>query len=41
MDEINKELENQEMGIEIDEEGTRIGCLLWVDDVILLATSHK
>ena len=41
MDEISKELRNQEMGIAIDDDGTRIGCLLWVDDVILLATSHK
>ena len=41
MDEINKDLEQKPLGIEIDDKGTRVACLLWVDDVVLIATSNK
>ena len=41
MDEINKDLENKPLGIEIDDKGTRVPCLLWVDDVVLIATSNE
>ena len=41
MDEINKDLEKKPLGIEIDNKGTRVPCLLWVDDVVLMATSNE
>ena len=41
MDEINKDLEKKPLGIEIDDKGTRVPCLLWVDDVVLIATSNE
>ena len=41
MDEINKDLEKKPLGIEIDDKGTRAPCLLWVDDVVLIATSNE
>ena len=41
MDEINQDLEKKPLGIEIDDKGTRAPCLLWVDDVILIATSNE
>ena len=40
MDEISKEIDKKGIGIEIDEDGTKIACLLWVDDVVLIATSR-
>jgi hypothetical protein len=41
MDEIAKEIQNQNKGIQINESGNRIGCLLWMDDVVLMAESEK
>ena len=41
MDEIAKEIDKKGIGIEIDDEGTRIACLLWVDDVVLITTSRE
>ena len=41
MDEINKGLEKKPLGIEIDDKGTRAPCLLWVDGVVLIATSNE
>ena len=34
--EINKDIQNEPVGIEIEENNTRISCLLWVDDVVLI-----
>ena len=41
MDEINKDIQKEPKGIEIEENNTRIACLLWVDDVILISTSQE
>jgi hypothetical protein len=41
MDEIAKELEKEEKGIAINNENTKIGCLLWMDDVVILANDEK
>ena len=41
MDEINKDLEKKPLGIEIDGKGARVPCLLWVGDVVLIATSTE
>jgi hypothetical protein len=41
MDEIAKELERQDKGIAINKENKKIGCLLWMDDVVILANSEK
>lgn len=41
MDEINKEIENEKIGITVDELNEIIGCLLWVDDVVLIAESAE
>ena len=35
MDEISKNIHNENLGIQIDEK-TKIGCLEWVDDIALL-----
>ena len=40
MDEINKDIQKEPIGIEIEENNTRIACLLWVDHVVLISTSH-
>ena len=36
MDEINKDIQKEPIGIEIEENNTRIACLLWVDNVVLI-----
>ena len=36
MDEIAKEIERKELGVEITP-GKKIGCLLWMDDVVLIS----
>ena len=41
MDEINKDIQKEPIGIEIEENNTRIACLLWVDDVLLISTSQE
>ena len=42
MDEINKDLtDNTELGIEIPGTDTKIACLLWMDDVVLIETSEE
>ena len=41
MDEINKELEKQNIGINMEELDEIIGCLLWMDDVVLIAESKE
>ena len=41
MDEINKEIEKEKIGITVDELNEIIGCLLWVDDVVLIAESAE
>ena len=41
MDEINKDIQKEPIGIEIEENNTRIACLLWVDDVVLISTSQE
>ena len=41
MDEINKDIKREELGIPINENGRKIGTLLWVDDVILIALEGK
>ena len=41
MDEINKEIEKENLGINIEELGEIIGCLLWMDDVVLIAESKQ
>ena len=41
MDEINKDIQKEPIGIEIEENNTRIACLLWVDHVVLISTSHE
>lgn len=37
MDEINKEIINQKIGLKINNHTDPIGCLLWMDDVALIA----
>jgi len=37
MDEISKEIKRKNLGIEIEDEKPKIGCLLWMDDVALVA----
>ena len=41
MDEINKELKANEMGIPLYENGRKMATLLWVDDVLLIAIEGK
>ena len=41
MDEINKEIRNTELGIKIPGSDTRVPCLLWMDDVLLVETDEK
>jgi hypothetical protein len=40
MDEIAKEIETQDKGVKIHE-NKKIGCLLWMDDVVLIAENQK
>ena len=39
MDEIAEEIQNQNLGVKLDEE-TKVGCLLWMDDVALIANDQ-
>jgi hypothetical protein len=39
MDEIAKELQKENRGIRIGDTENKIGCLLWMDDVVLMAES--
>jgi len=41
MDEINKEIEKHSLGIEFKTALMIIGCLLWMDDVVLASTDAK
>ena len=41
MDETNKALKQTNLGIEIPGSGTKIPCLLWMDDVVLLEETEK
>ena len=41
MDEIAKEIEKRNIGVPIPNSNRRIGCLLWMDDVVLLAENEK
>ena len=38
MDEINKEIQGTNLGIKIPNTNTRVACLLWMDDVLILET---
>jgi len=39
MDEINKEIQQHDIGCKQISEGKKIGCLLWMDDVALIANN--
>ena len=41
MDEIAKEIQKTNIGIKIPGNNTKIGCLLWMDDVLLMADNEK
>ena len=41
MDETNKALQETDLGIEIPGTGTKIPCLLWMDDVLLLEEAEE
>ena len=41
MDKIAKEIKNQNLGIKIDNNENKVGCLLWMDDVLLMADTPK
>ncbi len=41
MDEIAKEISRMNMGIKIIGTDKTVGCLLWMDDVVLMANSEK
>ena len=41
MDEISKEINKNNLGIHIPSLGEKIGCLLWMDDVINITTDPK
>ncbi len=41
MDEIAKEIQKTNIGIKIPGNDTKIGCLLWMDDVLLLTDNEK
>ena len=41
MDEIGKEIAKHNIGIKLPQTQERIGCLLWMDDVALIANNHK
>ena len=41
MDEINKEIQEIDLGIEISDTPTKMVCLLWMDDALLLETKPK
>ena len=42
MDEIAKEVQKKNLGVDIDpNQGKKVGCLLWMDDVALIAPTEK
>ncbi len=41
MDEISKEISNKGLGVLLDDINMRIGCLLWMDDVLLMASDPR
>ena len=41
MDEINKDMRVTDLGIQVPGSDTRIPCLLWMDDVLLIETSKE
>ena len=41
MDEISKEIKKHNIGIKLPDSETKIGCLLWMDDVALIANEHS
>jgi hypothetical protein len=41
MDEISKEIRKKNLGITVTENETKLGCLLWMDDVVLIAKDEK
>ena len=41
MDEMSKEVQEKDLGIEIPDTTTKLACLLWMDDVLLLETRPK
>ncbi len=41
MDEIAKEISKKDMGVEVDPDGKKIGCLLWMDDVVLVTSDRN
>ena len=41
MDEIAKEIIKQEKGINIPNTNKRLGCLLWMDDVVPIAENQE
>ena len=41
MDEINKEITKEELGVQIQSIDEKLGCLLWMDDVILASLDPK
>ena len=41
MDEIAKEIQRRNLGVTIGNDEQKIGCLLWMDDVLLMADTPK
>ena len=41
MDEIAKEIKKENLGIQLPGQEEKIGCLLWVDDVVLMSSSKE
>ena len=41
IDEISKEITNNNLGIQVDSIDEKVGSLLWMDDVILITTEPK
>ena len=41
MDKIAKVISNKDMGVEIELSREKIGCLLWMDDVVLVTSDRK
>ena len=41
MDEIAKEIKNENYGCQLNDNNEKIGCLLWMDDVVLISDNPK
>ncbi len=41
MDEISKEIAKESKGIELPNTDSKVGDLLWVDDIALISTDEK